>query len=192
MYYYAGIGARKTPAAVLETFDCLGEELARLGIVLRSGAANGADTAFEQGCDKCNGPKEIYLPWKGFNGSNFEYHNPTQEAVDTARKFWNTYGRKPWDEVPDGDKKLLARDAHQVLGVDLATPSNFVVCWTPGGKLVGGTAMALHIAKYHGIKVFNAGIYTEDDWSNWESRKLKFVSEVLSYAKRIRDIVHDN
>jgi hypothetical protein len=33
--------------------------------------------------------------------------------------------------------------------------SKFVVCWTPGGLLKGGTAQAMRIAHAYGIPVFN-------------------------------------
>ncbi len=43
----------------------------------------------------------------------------------------------------------------QVLGSDLETPVSFVVCWTIGGKISGGTGQALRIAKDLGIPIFN-------------------------------------
>jgi hypothetical protein len=33
----------------------------------------------------------------------------------------------------------------------------FVLCWTPGGKDVGGTAQALRIARHYDIYVCNLG-----------------------------------
>ncbi|NYZ25158.1 hypothetical protein HND93_36125, partial [Azospirillum sp. ROY-1-1-2] len=68
MMHYAGIGSRETPPAVLEVMAAVGERLAQLGWVLRSGGAVGADQAFERGCDRVGGRKEIFLPWPGFDG----------------------------------------------------------------------------------------------------------------------------
>ena len=34
----------------------------------------------------------------------------------------------------------------QVLGLDLKTPSKFLICWTPEGKEKGGTATAIKLA----------------------------------------------
>ena len=68
--YYAGIGSRSTPDNVLGIMEKLGIVLAKKGFILRSGGADGADKAFEKGCDLASGQKEIYLPWKGFNGNN--------------------------------------------------------------------------------------------------------------------------
>ena len=63
--YYAGIGSRDTPRWVLDCMKklayCLSDDF-----ILRSGGADGADSYFEIGCDKGNGEKEIFLPWRGF------------------------------------------------------------------------------------------------------------------------------
>ena len=59
--YYTGIGARNTPDKVLDLFMNIAKYLATKDFTLRSGAANGADSAFEKGCDISNGSKEIYL-----------------------------------------------------------------------------------------------------------------------------------
>jgi len=64
MASYAGIGSRKTPEGILKIFEYLGGYFAARSVLLRSGAAAGADSAFERGCDRLRGPKEIYLPWK--------------------------------------------------------------------------------------------------------------------------------
>ena len=49
---YAGVGSRSTPAEVLHWMESIGRGMARAGMVLRSGAARGADSAFERGCDR--------------------------------------------------------------------------------------------------------------------------------------------
>ena len=73
--YYTGIGARNTPDKVLDLFTNIAKYLATKDFTLRSGAANGADSAFEKGCDISNGSKEIYLPWRGFNNSKSPLNN---------------------------------------------------------------------------------------------------------------------
>ena len=65
---YAGIGSRQTPQAVLDTMERIGRSMARHGWTLRSGAADGTDAAFEAGAERERGPREIWLPWPGFNG----------------------------------------------------------------------------------------------------------------------------
>lgn len=50
MICYTGIGSRETPAEILEIFEHLGAWFAKKGYTLRSGHADGADAAFENGC----------------------------------------------------------------------------------------------------------------------------------------------
>ncbi|MBD3261056.1 MAG: hypothetical protein GF334_05140 [Candidatus Altiarchaeales archaeon] len=119
--------------------------------ILRSGAAVGADAAFEAGvCRGCM--KEIYLPWKGFNLHHSNLYNISSEAYALAAEF-----HPAWGKLSNGPRELIARNGYQVLGYDLHTPSDFVVCWTPKGKTVGGTGQAIRIAQAHGIPVFNLG-----------------------------------
>ena len=47
--YYAGIGSRKTPKDICELMTRVARYLYFKGYTLRSGAADGADTAFEIG-----------------------------------------------------------------------------------------------------------------------------------------------
>jgi hypothetical protein len=42
-----------------------------------------------------------------------------------------------------------------ILGKNLDEPVKFVVCWTPGGKVVGGTGVAIQIAHKNNIPVIN-------------------------------------
>ena len=65
--YYTGIGSRETPEEILGWMQDIGWLLGKRGYTLRSGGADGADSAFEKGCDQANGEKDIYIPWKNFN-----------------------------------------------------------------------------------------------------------------------------
>ena len=47
---YAGVGSRATPEPVLDLMRRCATRLEVLGYTLRSGGANGAETAFEEGC----------------------------------------------------------------------------------------------------------------------------------------------
>jgi hypothetical protein len=55
----------------------------------------------------------------------------------------------------------MARNAMQVLGPDLKTPSKFVICWTLEGKEIGGTSQAIRIAKDFSIPIYNLG---KEEW----------------------------
>lgn len=155
---YTGIGSRETPDDVIDTIHDLAWKLARGGWIVRSGGAPGADNAFWGGAALYDvGATEIYLPWKGFEG--YEAHQvartePQEEAYPIAEQF-----HPRWAYLKFGAKKLHARNVHQILGRDVTTPvlPSFVVCWTKGGKLQGGTAQALRIAEHYEVPIFNLG-----------------------------------
>jgi hypothetical protein len=149
---YAGIGSRSTPNEILELFVKIGKFLAERGYVLRSGGANGSDQSFETGCNRGSGLKEIYLPWSGFEGSSSTLIVKDQKAYEIA-KAHHPY----WDNLSQGARKLQARNSHQVLGKDLESPCNFIICWTKKGKGEGGTGQALRIAESNDVPIFDAG-----------------------------------
>jgi len=145
---YTGIGSRQTPDDYMKYFEELGYYLARVGLTLRSGGAEGADTAFETGCIKALGKKEIFLPWPGFNGNRSLLDSPSNEAFDIASKY-HPY----WIGMKKTVQRLHARNSHQVLGTYLDSPSLFILCWTNPNK--GGTTQALRIARDRGIPIYN-------------------------------------
>lgn len=156
---YAGIGSRKTPEEICDLFTGFASLAESLGWTLRSGAADRADAAFERGVQH-DMHKEIYLPWGAFNGSKSLRTKPSSEAMDMAR---NILGAGHWNNLSDGAKKLHARNCHQVLGMQLTIPAQFVFCWTEKGLVQGGTATAIKLAQLHGIPVFNAGTDVDED-----------------------------
>lgn len=50
---------------------------------------------------------------------------------------------------------LMRRNIYQVLGKDLNTPSEFVICWTKNGQLAGGTSFAMRVAYEWKVPVYN-------------------------------------
>jgi hypothetical protein len=147
---YTGIGSRSTPDPILKKMETIGRILANRGWTLRSGAADGADSAFEKGCDQVTGPKEIYLPARKFNNSRSILYHVGEDALELASTI-----HPAWDKCSSFAKLLHARNCYQVLGRDLNAPSLFVVCWTENGEALGGTATAINLAKKHNIPVFN-------------------------------------
>jgi len=149
MKYYAGIGSRGTPPEILSFMTDIANFLSDTGYILRSGGAPGADTAFEAGVPDPT-KKEIYLPWKGFNGNGSHRYRVTDAALKLASEF-----HPAWDKLSYGARKLMGRNGYQVLGFDLSTPSDFLICWTRDGKLLGGTSQAIKIAWSRDIPVYN-------------------------------------
>lgn len=149
--YYTGVGSRHTPKIIRNAMTMVAESLQH-SFCLRSGGADGADTAFEKGVT--NGNKEIYLPWRGFNGSDSSMYGVCDAAKDLAMEVHNL--KRALAEQPAA-LKLHARNCYQVLGADLNTPSTFLLCYTEDAKLRGGTATAIKLATMHGIPVLNYG-----------------------------------
>lgn len=165
MKYYTGIGSRETPSDVLDIMYELAKDFYYRGWTLRSGAAPGADHAFEIGVADVyafhNGWKchEIYLPWPSFQKANRTWlhparEKPQEEAYDIAAEY-----HPSWKFLKPYVKTLHARNVHQVLGYDVTNPepSSFIICWTKGAKGGGGTGQAIRIAKGWDIPVYNLG-----------------------------------
>ena len=136
--YYTGIGSRETPHDVLELMTRIATKLEQLGYCLRSGGASGADMAFERGVSN-TANKQIFVA-----------SDSTAEAEQLASSI-----HPAWYRCNDYARKLHGRNCFQVLGKDLNTPSQFVICWTRGGLPVGGSATAINLAIQRGIKVYN-------------------------------------
>ena len=149
---YTGIGSRETPSDVLTLMTALGAALGSLGYTLRSGAAQGADTAFEIGARSVKASTEIFLPWRRFNNHPSSTFGASKTAHEIAARF-----HPAWDRCSRGARALHARNTHQVLGLSCNHPSLFVLCWTIGGTGQGGTGQALRIARHHGIPIYDFG-----------------------------------
>ena len=151
MKYYAGIGSRETPIEIKDKIKVIVEHLNNLDFILRSGAAPGADTFFEEYAKH----KEIFLPWRDFNGNDSPLYKPTKESFEMAAKY-----HPNWYRLSIGARRLMARNCHQVLGQDLKTPVNFIVCWTKDGGATGGTGQAIRMAEDLKIPTYN--LFFED------------------------------
>lgn len=150
---------------MLLLIEALAARLAGDGWVLRTGLSRGADQAFYRGALAGGGRVELYLPWPGFEaGARLEDEGgkvevtprPSDAACELAARF-----HPRWDRLSPEDRLLLARNCHQVLGVELQSPARMVACWTADGSLDGeglyddGTGQALRIAHEHGVPVRN-------------------------------------
>ena len=144
--YYTGVGSRKTPENVLALMTLTADLLEQRGYILRSGGAEGADRAFEQGLrDQRN--KQIYYA---------EQASPA--AMELAAKY-----HPAWHHCKPYARKLHGRNSFQVLGFDLDAPSKFLICWTKDGCVshkdrsiqTGGTGTAISIAEAYGVRIIN-------------------------------------
>lgn len=156
MKIYAGIGSRSTPSDLIALMEMISKKLNDSGFLLRSGGADGADSAFE----KFSSNKEIFLPWDGFNGyqhdgeSYFDYLQCPGWSI--AKQSVEAFHPNP-KKLSSAGRRLMARNAMQILGRDCKTPADVVICWTKDGKEVGGTSQAIRIARAKNIPVLNLG-----------------------------------
>jgi len=146
--YFAGIGSRETPQEILKTMFDISSVLTTNGYILRSGSAPGADQSFEKGV--LNNNKQIFLPWKNFENNKSTYYTISEEAYELAKKYHPRF-----TYLSQGAKKLIARNGYIILGYNLKEPVEFVVCWTPNGKITGGTGQGLRIANDLEIPIYN-------------------------------------
>lgn len=151
MMIYSGIGSRSTPKEIGNLMTLLATKLDLLGYTLRSGHATGSDTYFENGV--ISNKKEIYLA-----------KDATTESIEYASKFHDK-----WSSCKDYVKCLHGRNVKIILGKDLKSPSDFVICWTED-ETNGGTSLGLKIAKYNQIPIFN--LANEEH----KERLLKFIN----------------
>lgn len=163
---YAGIGSRETPDEILSLM-CDFAFTNTSNLVLRSGGALGADKAFERGAAESMAfepyPEvyeyaEIYWPWSGYGEQDWGFltpklKEPTDEAYVIAQEH-----HPAWHRMGRGGHALHARNCHIVLGERLDDPVDFIICWTPGGKLKGGTAQALRLAATYEIEIHNLAL----------------------------------
>jgi len=157
MKYYAGIGARATPPNILKLMTEIASHLESKDYILRSGGAIGADSAFELGV--LNNKKEIFR-WK----------ECTKEAEEIAATI-----HPAWHHCNEYARKSHGRNVFQILGKDLNTPVEFVICWTPNAQEIGGTRTAIVLAKKRNIKVYN--LANEED-----------LGEIEKWLKKSADI----
>lgn len=148
------IGSRKAPEDMCNLFTELGAEIRERGWWARSGHAVGIDYASELGAKKnCI----VYLPWETFNEEYPLVGRPrTSPLRDEVLEI--VYRHEAYAaEQSQGVKRIKSRNVYQVLGEDLKSPSDLVICWTEEGKIIGGTGLAIKIAREAEIPIINVG-----------------------------------
>ena len=175
-YYFTGIGSRK----IGKSFDSiylakLASYFAKEGFIVRHGDAVGSDRIFRDEF-RNRGKQEIYIPWKSFI-DDYDYSADMGDCVLGEINVYciSDYDKKSIKEInhilkecglyfkKESTTKLVQRNVLQVLGKDLQTPSEFVICWTPDGaeslkdisKDTGGSRVAIGVADLFDIPVYN-------------------------------------
>jgi hypothetical protein len=157
---YAGVGSRETPDHELHFMEAFAFNMAKRGYILRSGGAVGADMAFQTG--------HLAHHYPNFNPI-LPIH-ATDDSIEIASRLHPNW--PACVKLGIGTMRKLGRNVLIVLGEDLKSPVDFVACWTKGGGLVGGTAMAIRVARANGIPVFNMAIDSD----------LKRIHDIMEYG----------
>lgn len=140
---YAGIGSREISDAIWHRIYGIASYLRGQGFTCVTGGASGSDTTFEQGASpEC----EIWRP-----------QDATAEAREIAESF-----HPNWDACDRYAKNLHARNTMILLGEDCETPVEFCVAYTEGGRMKGGTAQGIRIARAYKIPVYNIGEFPDE------------------------------
>lgn len=142
----------------------------RFGMVLRSGAAEGADTAFQKGVCNVN-PKycQIWTPWNNFRPKeqhvgfhSCSYITPTTGMFEKAREAFIDTGIIPWfDNMKQGAQKLHGRNFYQVMGKhgeSLSRVCIYIADEDANGEVRGGTRSAVFLSRHYNIPTYNLRI----------------------------------
>lgn len=169
MLKYAGIGARETPTDVLAIMGSIAKSLTEEGWMLRTGGAKGADSAFAE--NALPELREIHIPWDGYNGHFIrdidtimpKLTDEIEHLTASHHDAWNALRKDRVTPVlSDAVRKFMFRNTTIVAGEHLTDRVQMIICWTPGGEIVGGTGHALRLAKTLGVRVFN--LARPGDW----------------------------
>lgn len=182
METYTGIGARDIPENKSDELSSLAMCFYQKGLRLRSGRAEGSDYAFQRGAEHSSKLRkerdtfnqEIYLPKPNFNTCfgrigaidtwklpNYEEAEKIMEDIHPAGRYLKGFARQ-----------AHTRNVYQVLGLDLNSPSDMLICYAlPDPKnprtVKGGTATAYSLAKLYKIPCYNT-YFEEDSVKLWE------------------------
>ena len=186
----AGIGSRQTPAAVCSRMTELGALIRDQGGWVRSGHAQGADWAFEQGAkERC----VVYMPYPKFND---HLHTPGTYYVqmeslniDKCARIARTF-HPAWNRLRGYATQFMIRNTAQVLGKNPGTTkkSDIIVCWTSTGGANGGTGQALRIASAYNVPVVNLHGFTHrslDEICVYIDKKLQ-LTELLEEQRELK------
>lgn len=152
---YAGIGARETPDHILNIMHryaaCVASKY-----ICNTGACKGADQAFATGALDGDGEVQLFIPWSTYEQywiarhkfSNVTVYDPNIHIEATASVV------KYHPAATNLSSAVTALHARNYL---ILNNVSWVVCWTAGGAIVGGTGQALRMCYDKDIPVWNLG-----------------------------------
>ena len=147
---YAGIGSRGTPEHILSAMTEVAKELSKLGYILNTGDAIGADSAFTEGA-----PDDMRRVFSAYHATNL-----TRSIAKEIHPNWDALINKG-----EYAANLMARNTNQIFGAELNLPVDFVIFWAEESsnplRPEGGTGQAVEMARRKGIPTINM---VDDNW----------------------------
>lgn len=159
--YYGGVGSRQAPAPVLRDMTALARWIRQeFGWVLRSGAAPGADSAFELGAGYLS---EIWVPWPKFPFANYADRDPYYLCVPDGAWLRVLEERAQdyhpaWERLSAGAQKLMVRNMAQLYGAGPDEPLSRVMIGyaeVKHGQWQGGTGQVFRAAQAENVPILN-------------------------------------
>lgn len=159
MKYYTGIGSRTISPSEYTTLVYIGKTLKGEGWTVRSGGADGSDSAFGE----ADPEGDHFVPWrdfaklKGLHEINVNQFQP--KILERANQIASEY-HPIWNSLKPAVQLLHARNVFQILGHNLDNPSKFVVLCADQDKngVKGGTGQSVRLARSLNIPCFNIRI----------------------------------
>lgn len=161
MTIITAVGSRKIPSGALQQFQQL-LRLCPLDWVAYTGEAEGCDETVFTTMNSvvfCTSEQAV----ERVSNSPFvqqSIHCPSLDNWDQAMEIGEQF-HPAWHRLNPGARRKIARNSYQVLGHDLNSPTEMILCWTPDGALTkttaetGGTGQAIRIANAYNIPVYN-------------------------------------
>lgn len=155
---FAIMGSKEHPPETLRLAEEVAEYLKSISgfkVIVRTGGNLGFEEIFE----KVISEKEVFLPWKGFNGNrDSKYTRPSPKCSEIISKIILTF-----DKIKEGAKPIFMRIAHVILGKDLNARAECLITWSPDGAetkdkvnvKTGYASTAILLANAVKIPVFN-------------------------------------
>ncbi len=151
---YTGMGARNPKNTIKEVIEYIAATLAEKDFILYSGGSPGCQVCFEKGCDKKNGMKNIFIPWKDYNNSNSPLISWGRKLTSATEPLVND-----WKRMAPEVRYLHIRNTQMLLGYNLDKPSKLIICWFPYLSYEYGTIV--NYANLFHIPIFNIYIATD-------------------------------
>jgi len=178
MKYYTGIGSRELSDEQKTFIYWLACEMHDLGYTLRSGDADGADTAFQSGAGKLF---ETWIPWTSFaKGPSRELQ--TQKEFLEAEEYLLESDIIPWFKaMGPASQAFHGRNYRQVFGRNKILPEVCFYCAPDdlNGVPVGGTRTAVLVSRNEGIPTIN--VFTEEG----QEDARRFVHDLKSRTQHV-------